>query len=135
MGALPAEAQPSPGRLRCFPPRVSYVVAAWRPRSHWILTWTSPKCPQPAAPNNSSIYQCHVAFPDVGESETECLNLFIVRPSPAAILQAGYDPIHAKLPVYFYIHGGAFGFGASTDPIWGTHSLIPMSEQTKLSTY
>jgi carboxylesterase type B len=79
----------------------------------------SPKCPQPAAPNNSDIFQSYLSFPDVGESETECLNLFVVRPSPSALSKAGYDPIQAKLPVYFYIHGGGFGFGAGTDPIWG----------------
>jgi carboxylesterase type B len=90
-------------------------------KSIQVVTRFSPKCPQPAAPNNSGIYQSHLEFPDVGESETLCLNLFIVRPSAAAILQAGYDISDIKLPVYFYIHGGAFGFGAGTDPIWGTH--------------
>ena len=89
-----------------------------------MLTKTSPKCPQPSGFNNSGTYQSHVAFPDVGESETQCLNLFIVRPSPAALLHTGSDPIHAKLPVYFYIHGGGFGFGASTDPIWDPTRLV-----------
>jgi carboxylesterase type B len=90
-----------------------------------MLNRSSPKCPQPAAPNNSSIYQSHIDFPDVGESETECLNLFIVRPSPVALSEAGYDPTQTKLPVYFYIHGGGFGFGAGTDPIWGMYLSRP----------
>ena len=78
-----------------------------------------PKCPQPAGPNNSGLYQSHLDFPDVGESEFDCLNLSITRPSPAALAGIGLDPARDKLPVYFYIHGGGFGFGAGSDPIWG----------------
>lgn len=53
------------------------------------------------------------------ESEFDCLNLFITRPSAAALAAAGFDVQEVKLPVYVYIHGGAYSFGAGTDPIWG----------------
>jgi carboxylesterase type B len=53
-----------------------------------------------------------------------------VRPSPAALLKAGFDPVQANLPVYFYIHGGGFGFGAGTDPIWGTCLPVHHSDTT-----
>jgi carboxylesterase type B len=128
VGTLASEDKPSCRRLRCFSPRVRcrYCLLAFLN----VLIQNSPKCPQPAAQANSGIYQSHVAFPDVGESETECLNLFIVRPSPAALSRAGYDPIYPNLLVYFYIHGGAFGFGARTDPIWGTCLLAYLSDTT-----
>jgi carboxylesterase type B len=47
------------------------------------------------------------------------LNLFITRPSAEALAAAGFDVVNRKLPVYVYIHGGAYGFGAGTDPMWG----------------
>lgn len=71
-----------------------------------------PRCPQPAEPNNTATFQAHLDFPtDVEESEFECLNLFVVRPKPALVRDR-------PLPVYFYIHGGGYGFGAGTDPMW-----------------
>jgi carboxylesterase type B len=70
--------------------------------------------------NNSDYYQAHLDFPtDVVESEFECLNLFIVRPSPAALTRIGCDVSGSGIPVFVWIHGGGYGFGASTDPIWG----------------
>jgi hypothetical protein len=89
------------------------------------LGWTntnrySPRCPQAQVFNNSDFYQSHLDFPsDVAESEFDCLNLFITRPSASALIAAGIDNRTVKLPVYIYIHGGAYSFGAGTDPIWG----------------
>lgn len=47
------------------------------------------------------------------------MNLFIIRPSAAALQRIGWDT-NKKLPVFIWIHGGGFGFGAGTDPMWGT---------------
>ena len=91
-----------------------------------FFTWSliveaRPQCPQPDLFANSKTYQSHLDWPtDVGESEFDCLNLFIVRPSPAALAEAGFDANTVQLPVYVNIHGGGFGFGAGTDPMWGT---------------
>jgi len=77
-----------------------------------------PKCPQLHEWNTSEGFGAHVAFPaDVIESEFECLNLFIVRPSATALARIGING-DAKLPVLVWIHGGGFGFGAGTDPMW-----------------
>lgn len=67
-------------------------------------------------------FQSYLEFPlDVAESEFDCLNLFIVRPSQTALAGLGRaDPNH-KLPVLLWIHGGGYGFGAATDPMWGTY--------------
>ncbi|THW59952.1 hypothetical protein D6D19_10178 [Aureobasidium pullulans] len=71
-----------------------------------------PRCPQPVEPNNTATFQAHLDFPsDVEESEFDCLNLFIIRPSS----RSGK---HTNLPVYLYIHGGGYGFGAGSDPMW-----------------
>ncbi|KAK6002935.1 hypothetical protein QM012_000780 [Aureobasidium pullulans] len=80
-----------------------------------------PRCPQPAEPNNTATFQAHLDFPtDVQESEFDCLNLFVVRPNPALVRDA-------PLPVYFYIHGGGYGFGAGTDPMWNPTALVAQS--------
>ena len=65
---------------------------------------------------------------DVTESEFECLNLIIIRPSHEALKRIGKET--EKIPILIWIHGGGFGFGAGTDPMWGMmHSgyLQPMS--------
>lgn len=82
------------------------------------LIWEkSPRCPQPQEPNNSDFYQSYLEFPgDVEESEFGCLNLFITRPIRATLSSSREE---TKLPVYAYIHGGAYAFGAGTDPMWG----------------
>ena len=61
----------------------------------------------------------------MGESELECLNLFICRPSPAALSKIGRSYAE-KLPVMIWIHGGGFGFGSGSDPMW-SHYLPFMS--------
>jgi carboxylesterase type B len=66
---------------------------------------------------NSDYFQAHVAFPEVNESEFECLNLLIVRPSAAGPPNVGLAEL-SKLPVIAYIHGGA-GSGTGSDPIYG----------------
>lgn len=90
-----------------------------------------PKCPQPPGPNNSDTFQAHLDFPsDVIESELDCLNLFIQRPSPEALRRIGKE--NAALPVFVWIHGGGFGFGAGTDPMWGRFiNLFPHSYLSK----
>lgn len=89
-----------------------------------------PRCPQPQEPNNTNTFQAHLDFPSgVDESEFDCLNLFIVRPSAAALTEAGFDIASDGLPVYFYIHGGGYGFGAGTDPMWSKFSPEIPSEK------
>lgn len=86
-----------------------------------MITYHSPKCPQPSGPNDSRTFQAPIPFPrDVKESGLSCLNLFITRPSIQALKELGKE--HASLPVFVWIHGGGFGFGASTDPMWGMSS-------------
>lgn len=80
---------------------------------------TSPRCPQPQAPNNSETFHSYLAFPDVREDEFACLNLFIIRPNEGSLNRLGLRNGLNRLPVYVYIHGGGYGFGAATDPMWG----------------
>ncbi len=78
-----------------------------------------PKCPQPHKPNNTAIFQAHLDYSsDVLESEFDCLNLFITRPSAAVLQRAGHKR-DANLPVMIWIHGGGYGYGAGSDPPWG----------------
>lgn len=84
-----------------------------------------PQCPQPPQYATSNSFQSHLDWPEnVGESEFDCLNLFIVRPSASCLRSAGVDKWEdVKLPVYLNIHGGGFGWGAGTDPMWGNAPL------------
>lgn len=88
------------------------------PRDVFDATHNGPKCVQPPEPNDSRTYQAYLPFPDDAESELDCLNLFVIRPSPAALQRHGIAP-YARLPVLVWIHGGALAFGAGTDPMWG----------------
>ncbi|KAH7176261.1 Alpha/Beta hydrolase protein [Dactylonectria macrodidyma] len=92
------------------------------PHDVFDATKNGPKCPQPSAAKNSEYYQAYLAFPNLDESEFECLNLLIVRPSAAALSRAGIDEM-SKLPVLVYIHGGA-GTGAGSDPIYDPSRLV-----------
>lgn len=84
---------------------------------------SSPRCPQPQAPNNSDTFHSYLALPDVTEDEFKCLNLFIIRPNEESLDRLGFCKDLDKLPVYVYIHGGGFGFGAATDSMWGMSCL------------
>ncbi|KAH8659774.1 Alpha/Beta hydrolase protein [Xylariales sp. PMI_506] len=98
------------------------------PRDIFDATKNGPKCPQPSGPNDSRTYQSYLPFPeDVTESEFDCLNLFVVRPSAKALERAGCNPVTSKLPVLVWIHGGAFAFGAGTDPMWDPSRLVLQS--------
>ncbi|RAH77241.1 alpha/beta-hydrolase [Aspergillus japonicus CBS 114.51] len=98
------------------------------PHDVFDATHNGPRCPQPQEPNNSEFYQSHLEFPqDVNESEFDCLNLFITRPSPNVLAAAGLESDSPGLPVYVYIHGGAYGFGAGTDPMWDPARLVRKS--------
>ncbi|KAJ5702695.1 alpha/beta-hydrolase [Penicillium malachiteum] len=46
-------------------------------------------------------------------------------PSASALDAVGIDPKAANLPVYVYIHGGAYSFGAGTDPMWDPARQLP----------
>ncbi|ERF71125.1 hypothetical protein EPUS_09148 [Endocarpon pusillum Z07020] len=86
-----------------------------------------PKCPQPAEPNNTEIFQSHLDYSsEVAESELDCLNLFIARPSAAALHQAGSTG-EDGLPVMVWIHGGGYGYGAGSDPPWDPSRVILQS--------
>ncbi|KAJ5689206.1 carboxylesterase [Penicillium macrosclerotiorum] len=98
------------------------------PEDIFYATQNGCRCPQPKEPNNSEFYQSHLEFPsDVTESEFDCLNLFITRPSASTLIAAGFDPESVKIPVYVYIHGGAYSFGAGTDPMWDPARLVGRS--------
>ncbi|PWY68390.1 alpha/beta-hydrolase [Aspergillus heteromorphus CBS 117.55] len=95
-------------------------------------TRNGPRCPQPQEPNNSDDFQSYLEFPrDVSESEFDCLNLFITRPSATTLAAAGFDARTVNLPVYVYIHGGAYSFGAGTDPMWDPARLVLKSVALK----
>ncbi|CAK7200301.1 hypothetical protein SEUCBS139899_002992 [Sporothrix eucalyptigena] len=108
-----------PGRWR------HSVVRDVLPTDRFDATKNGPQCPQPDLFANSDTYQSYLPWPiDVGESEFDCLNLFIVRPRPQALKQAGSSYEKGPLPVYVVIHGGGFGFGAATDPMWDPSRLL-----------
>lgn len=87
-----------------------------------LMILRRPRCPQPPEPNNTATFQSYLEFPsDVLESEFDCVNLFIARPSKDALLRDGLGNEVGVLPVYFYIHGGAYAFGAGSDPMWGEY--------------
>jgi hypothetical protein len=102
--------------------------------SHWHSCRCRPKCPQPSEPNNSKTFQSYLEFPaDVTESEFDCLNLFVVTPSRAALNRLGHSFSNNGLPVFLWIHGGGYGFGAGTDPMWGRSEVSCAPElSTKL---
>ncbi|KAH6995320.1 Alpha/Beta hydrolase protein [Ilyonectria destructans] len=92
------------------------------PHDIFDATRNGPKCPQPSSSKNSEYFQAHAAFPNLVESEFECLNLIIVRPSAIGLSRAGIEE-PSRLPVMVYIHGGA-GTGAGSDPIFDPSSLV-----------
>ncbi|KAH6662123.1 putative carboxylesterase [Halenospora varia] len=110
-----------------------YIPARWKhshvrttlPSDTFYAVKNGPKCPQLSEPNNSEGgFNATIPFPsDVTESEFDCLNLFIIRPSREALSQRGYDP-DIRLPVFTWVHGGAYGFGAGTDPMWDPSNLV-----------
>ncbi|RAL01233.1 carboxylesterase [Aspergillus ibericus CBS 121593] len=115
------------------PARWQHAVLRDRlPQDVFDATRNGPRCPQPQEPNNSDEFQSYLEFPaDVAESEFDCLNLFITRPSAAALAAAGFDAHSIKLPVYVYVHGGAYSFGAGTDPMWDPARLVKKSVAMK----
>lgn len=97
------------------------------PSDHYDATKNGPQCPQPSMFANSKTYQSHLDWPtDVTDDEYHCLNLFVIRPSPEALQRAGLGG-DIKLPVYVNIHGGGFGFGAGSDPMWDPTRLVQRS--------
>ncbi|KAH0359447.1 alpha/beta-hydrolase, partial [Aureobasidium melanogenum] len=100
------------------------------PSDNFDASKNGPRCPQPQAPNNSDTFHSYLAFPDVTEDEFTCLNLFIIRPNQESLSRLGLWKDFDKLPVYVYIHGGGYGFGAATDPMWDptrqVHSSISL---------
>ncbi|PWY77757.1 alpha/beta-hydrolase [Aspergillus eucalypticola CBS 122712] len=90
-----------------------------------------PKCPQPPGGDNSVYFQADIPFPKpVPESEFDCLNLNIIRPSATGLSRAGIDP-SIKLPVLVWIHGGAGAFGAGSDPIIDPTRLVLRSVESR----
>lgn len=63
------------------------------------------------------------------ESEFDCLNLLIQRPSKEALKRIWKE--NEELPVFVWIHGGGFGFGAGTDPMWGIFSFLDFRFQER----
>jgi carboxylesterase type B len=124
---------PEDGRIQDF--EIAFLETLLMPhftgttlaRTSWGLpglTQNRSKCPQPSERNNTRIFQSHLDFhPDITESELDCLNLFITRPSAAALQKANcYDD--GGLPVMVWIHGGGYGFGAGTDTAWGGYHIL-----------
>ncbi|KAH8891219.1 para-nitrobenzyl esterase [Thozetella sp. PMI_491] len=100
-------------------------LPTWENQSHLqtVVGKASPtsadleECPQPVSRSNSRHYQAYLPFPtDVTDSEFDCLNLFIIRPSAMALASRGLEKV--TLPVLAWIHGGGFAFGAATNPMW-----------------
>lgn len=88
---------------------------------------TRPRCPQPSAPNTTAAFQSHLDFPsNLEESEFDCLNLQVSRPSSSSLTRAELGTFKYGLPVYIYIHGGALAFGAGTDPVWSEYNVSPV---------
>ncbi|KFZ17017.1 hypothetical protein V501_01939 [Pseudogymnoascus sp. VKM F-4519 (FW-2642)] len=110
----------------CVPARWEHSsLRTCLPQDIFDATHNGPKCPQPTEHNNSVSYQSYLEFPlDVTESEFDCLNLFVVRPSQTALSKLGSPDSNRKLPVLIWIHGGGFGFGAGTDPMWDPTRLV-----------
>ncbi|KAF2966150.1 hypothetical protein GQX73_g7433 [Xylaria multiplex] len=83
------------------------------PQDVFDATKNGPVSPQPTKDRNTKYFQACSAIPDLVESEFDCLNLNIVRPSTAGLSRAG---IHesATLPVLVWIHGGG---GTGSDPL------------------
>ncbi|KAG9605105.1 alpha/beta-hydrolase, partial [Aureobasidium melanogenum] len=97
------------------------------PSDSFDASKNGPRCPQPQAPNNSDTFHSYLAFPDVTEDELTCLNLFIIRPNEESLGRLGLRMGFEKLPAYVYIHGGGYGFGAATDPMWDPTRLVASS--------
>lgn len=74
--------------------------------------------------NEFGFLQKSLPLPDVPtHSDTEGLNLNITVPlGPNGTLQAD-----AKLPVYVFIHGGAFAFGSSWYPHYDAAAIVRLS--------
>ncbi|KAM3508698.1 hypothetical protein MY11210_006617 [Beauveria gryllotalpidicola] len=99
------------------------------PRDVFDATKNGPRCPAPEG--DTRLFQSYLSFPDVGQDEFECLNLFVVRPSTAALAMHSIDAATARLPVLIWIHGGGFKEGAGTDPVWDPTRLVLRSLRNK----
>ncbi|CAK7199018.1 hypothetical protein SEUCBS139899_001686 [Sporothrix eucalyptigena] len=91
------------------------------PQDIFHATQNGPKCPQP--PSSSRTYQAYLPFPPDELDEFRCANLFVMRPSAAALAAHGFAT-DAQLPVLFWMHGGGFIFGAATHPMWEPSGLV-----------
>ncbi|KAK1657069.1 Alpha/Beta hydrolase protein [Colletotrichum godetiae] len=86
-------------------------------------TKNGPKCPAPGAADSRS-FQSYLPFPNDGEDEFACLNLFVVRPSQEAVAKLYDTSEPVKLPVMIWIHGGGFADGSCTDPVCDPSRLV-----------
>ncbi|KAH0334969.1 alpha/beta-hydrolase, partial [Aureobasidium melanogenum] len=94
------------------------------PSDNFDASKNGPRCPQQQGPNNSDTFHSYLALPEVTEDEFKCLNLFIVRPNEESLNRLDLCKDLDKLPVYVYIHGGGYGLGAATDPMWDPTRLV-----------
>ncbi|KAM3521580.1 hypothetical protein NHJ13051_006160 [Beauveria bassiana] len=99
------------------------------PSDVFDATKNGPRCPAPEG--DTRLFQSYLPFPDVGQDEFECLNLFVVRPSAAALAMHSIDAETTQLPVLIWIHGGGFKDGAGTDPVWDPARLVLRSVRNK----
>ncbi|KAM3431682.1 hypothetical protein MY4824_006992 [Beauveria thailandica] len=99
------------------------------PRDVFDATKNGPRCPAPEG--DTRLFQSYLPFPEVGQDEFECLNLFVVRPSTAALAKHNIDAETTQLPVLIWIHGGGFKDGAGTDPVWDPTRLVLRSLRNK----
>ncbi|KAL5355559.1 Alpha/Beta hydrolase protein [Aspergillus floccosus] len=93
------------------------------PHDMFDATKDGPKCIQSSGADNSEYFQAQVTFPQLPESEFDCLNLLIIRPSVPGLSRVGFEE-SAKLPVLVWIHGGGGGSGAGSDPIVDPARLV-----------
>ncbi|CAH0057482.1 unnamed protein product [Clonostachys solani] len=92
------------------------------PQNSFDATKNGPISPRPSNDENTKYFQAYLPTPQLVESEFDCLNLIIVRPSTDALSRTGMQE-NVKLPVLVWIHGGG-GSQAGSDPFYDPGRLV-----------
>ncbi|KAI1342745.1 alpha/beta-hydrolase [Xylariaceae sp. FL0016] len=113
-----------PGRFR----RPQPATAPW-PEHRWDGTKLGPFCPQPPRDYYPLPSPQRPWLQDPTPSETECLNLNITVP-----FAPGSPEIEREgLPVFIFIHGGAFTYGTGASPMYDGRVLANISRDDESS--